>query len=73
MNTKNNNVNQYIEPLLTELRASELLNVSYNNLRMWIRPSGKISFIRVGKNGIRYTPSDIKKYVKANRVESKKK
>jgi excisionase family DNA binding protein len=68
MNTKINNV----EPLITELRASELLGVSYNNLRMWLRPEGKIPFIRVGKNGIRYQLEDIKKYIRANRVEVKK-
>jgi predicted site-specific integrase-resolvase len=69
MNTKTNN----IEPLLTELRASELLGISYNNLRMWLRPQGKISFIRVGKNGIRYSLPDIQKYIRANRVEAKTK
>jgi predicted site-specific integrase-resolvase len=69
MNTKTNNV----EPLLTELRASELLGISYNNLRMWLRPQGKISFIRVGKNGIRYAPADIQKYIESNRVEAKTK
>jgi predicted site-specific integrase-resolvase len=68
MNTKINNV----EPLISELRASELLGISYNNLRMWLRPEGKISFIRVGKNGIRYQLQDIKNYIRANRVEAKK-
>jgi predicted site-specific integrase-resolvase len=68
MNTKINNV----EPLISELRASELLGISYNNLRMWLRPEGKISFIRVGKNGIRYQLEDIKSYIRANRVEAKK-
>jgi hypothetical protein len=37
---------------------------------MWLRPQGKISFIRVGKNGIRYALPDIQKYIEANRVES---
>ncbi len=68
MNTKINNV----EPLISELRASELLGISYNNLRMLIRPSGKLPFIRVGKNGIRYQLQDIKNYIRANRVEAKK-
>jgi predicted site-specific integrase-resolvase len=69
MNTKTNN----LEPLLTELRASELLGISYNNLRMWLRPQGKISFIRVGKNGIRCSLLDIQNYIRANRVEAKTK
>jgi predicted site-specific integrase-resolvase len=67
MNTKTNNV----EPLLTELRASELLGISYNNLRMWLRPQGKIPYIRIGKNSIRYDLADIKNYIRANRVEAK--
>jgi excisionase family DNA binding protein len=70
MNTKKNNKIEYGEPLLDEPTAASLLAVSYNHLRMWLRPQGKISFIRVGKNGIRYALPDIQKYIEANRVES---
>ncbi len=72
MNTKNNNKNEYGEPLLDEPTAASLLAVSYNHLRMWLRPQGKISFIRVGKNGIRYQLADIKNYIRVNRVEATK-
>ncbi len=72
MNTKKNNKTKYGEPLLDEPTTASLLNVSYNNLRMWIRPSGKLPFIRVGKNGIRYQLEDIKNYIRANRVEATK-
>ncbi len=64
------NVNE-IEPLLDEPTAASLLAVSYNHLRMWLRPQGKISFVRVGKNSIRYELADIKKFIRASRVEAK--
>jgi excisionase family DNA binding protein len=69
MNTEQNKNKKYGEPLLDEPTAAALLAVSYNHLRMWLRPQGKISFIRVGKNGIRYALADIQKYIEANRVE----
>jgi excisionase family DNA binding protein len=73
MNTKKNNKTEYGEPLLDEPTAASLLAVSYNHLRMWLRPQGKISFVRVGKNSIRYELADIKKYIRANKVEAKSK
>jgi excisionase family DNA binding protein len=71
MNTQQNKNKKYGEPLLDEPTAASLLCVSYNHLRMWLRPQGKISFVRVGKNSIRYELADIKKFIRANRVEAK--
>ncbi len=64
--------NTNIENLLNEVEASKMLGISYNNLRMWLRPQGKIPFIRIGKNSIRYELADIKNYIRANRVEATK-
>jgi hypothetical protein len=51
-----------IEPLIGERAASKVLCVSYDTLKKTFRYGGLISYVKY-KKGIRYRPSDLRKFI----------
>jgi predicted site-specific integrase-resolvase len=56
-----------IEPLLRERAVSEILGVSYYTLRKTFRYGGLISYVKY-KKGVRYRPSDVRKFIKEHLI-----
>ncbi len=51
-----------IEPLLKEKAVSKILGVSYDTLKKTFRYGGLINYVKY-KKGVRYRPSDVRKFV----------
>jgi predicted site-specific integrase-resolvase len=51
-----------IEPLWRERETSKVLGVSYDTLKKTFRYGGLINYVKY-KKGVRYRPSDVRKFI----------
>jgi hypothetical protein len=67
---KNVEKNVEIPSLIDEPTVASLIGVSYTKLRKVLRPSGRISYLRIGAS-VKYTLADVNDYLAKCRVEAK--